>query len=126
MNFTELLNFNSTYKAAVGFLELGTDDYVASRCCLLNGIFPGLRLGTEAVEKYLKAFILYRGDNTKYRQSIKDLAAAASNIEPAFSTVRFSHIIDRLETHYRHRYPDVSDFKHDARTDELAGIDEVI
>ena len=53
----ENLEFNSTYQAAVGFIESATDDYVASRCCLLNGVFPGLRLGAEAVEKYLKAFV---------------------------------------------------------------------
>jgi hypothetical protein len=40
-------------------MEVATNDYVACRCCLLNGLFPGLRLGAEAVEKYLKAFVLY-------------------------------------------------------------------
>jgi hypothetical protein len=129
MTFKELLEFNTTYRAAAEFLELGTDDYVASRCCLLNGVFPGLRLGAEAVEKYLKAFVLYIDPARKLRKydhGIKDVAAAASELRPNFDLKHFAHIIDRLETHYRHRYPDAPDFKHDARTDELPGIDELV
>jgi len=129
MNGIELSEFNRTHRDAVEFAIAATDDYVACRCCLLNGLFPSLRLGAEAVEKYLKAFVLY-GDSSldirKYNHRIKDLASVASNLEPGFNAVQFGQVIDRLETHYRHRYPNVPDFRRDASTAELVGIDEVV
>jgi hypothetical protein len=129
MNGAELIEFNRANCEAGEFVIAATDDYAACRCCLLNGLFPGLRLGAEAIEKYLKAFVLYGDPSRKvknYLHSIKDLASVASSLEPRFDAVQFGHVIDRLETHYRHRYPNVPDFKHDASTSELVGIDEIV
>jgi hypothetical protein len=92
-------------------------------------LFCGLRLGAEAIEKYLKAFILYGDasqDVRKYNHRIKDLAQVASRLELRFNASQFSPFIDRLETHYHQRYPDVHDFKRDASTGELVGIDELV
>src|ERR1051326_3363602 len=44
--------------AVMMFTDAGSD-YVAGRCCMINGLFPGLRLASEAVEKILKAFIFF-------------------------------------------------------------------
>ena len=130
MNVSELTNFNKIHHEAVGFMEVATNDYVACRCCLLNGLFPGLRLGAEAIEKYLKAFVLYAEPSHKVRKyihGIKDVAAVTSKLTPGFNPLQqFSQVIDRLETHYRHRYSDAPDFKHDASTAELIGIDELV
>ena len=129
MNVTEFIEFNRANREAGEFVIAATDDYAACRCCLLNGLFPGLRLGAEAIEKYLKAFVLYGDPSLKvknYLHSIKDLASVASSLEPRFDSVRFGHVIDRLETHYRHRYPNVPDFKLDASTSELLEIDEIV
>jgi hypothetical protein len=129
MNTTELIEFNRINREAGEFAVAATDDYAACRCCLLNGLFPGLRLGAEAIEKYLKAFVLYGDPSLRvknYLHSIKDLVSVASSLERRFDAARFGHVIDRLETHYRHRYPNVPDFKHDASTSELVGIDEMV
>jgi HEPN domain-containing protein len=129
MNAIELMEFNRTHLEAVKFMTAATDDYVACRCCLLNGLFPGLRLGAEAVEKYLKAFVLFANrslDVKKYNHRIKDLASEASHLTPGFNPVQFAQVIDRLETHYRNRYPNVPAFKRDASTGELTGIDEFV
>jgi hypothetical protein len=129
MNVTEYIDFNRTHADAGEFVVAATDDYMACRCCLLNGLFPGFRLGAEAVEKYLKAFVLYGDpslDIRKYNHRIKDLASVASSIEPHFNSTQFGHVIDRLETHYRHRYPNVPGFRRDASTAELIGIDEIV
>ena len=129
MNATELIEFNRANSEAVKFITAATDDYAACRCCLLNGLFPGLRLGAEAIEKYLKAFVLYADPSLKvknYLHSIKDLVSVALSLESSFDAARFGQVIDRLETHYRHRYPNVPDFKHDASTSELVGIDEMV
>ena len=82
MNGIELIEFNRTHRDAVEFVIAATDDYVACRCCLLNGLFPGLRLGAEALEKYLKAFVLYGDpslDVQKHNHRIGDLASVASS-----------------------------------------------
>jgi hypothetical protein len=129
MNSTELIEFSRTNIHAGRFVIAATDDYAACRCCLLNGLFAGLRLGAEAVEKYLKAFVLYADPlhNVKqYIHKIKDVATVASDLEPTFNTVQFSHVIERLERHYRQRYPDVRDFDRNASTAELVGIDELV
>ena len=119
MNGIELIEFNRTHRDAVEFVIAATDDYVACRCCLLNGLFPGLRLGAEALEKYLKAFVLYGDpslDVRKHNHRIGDLASVASSLVPRFNAVQFRQVIDRLETHYRRRYPNVRDFGRDAST----------
>jgi hypothetical protein len=128
MNATELIEFNRSHVLAGEFLRFATDDYLACRVCLLNGLFPGLRLGAEAIEKYLKGFVLYADPShkKKYLHNIKDVAAAASQKSPGFNTAQFSHVIDHLERHYRQRYPDVPDFDYGASTGELAGIDEFV
>lgn len=132
MNAAELIEFNRDHSTALEFMAVATDDYTACRCCLLHGLFPGLRLGAEAVEKYLKAFILFHDPSVemKYGHRIKEIAAAAgaieSRIESRFNPVRFSEIFDRLETHYRNRYPDARNFTREASTAELADIDELI
>jgi hypothetical protein len=104
MNASELMHFKRIHHEAVGFMEVATNDYVACHCCLLNGLFPGLRLGAEAVEKYLKAFVLYAEpahNVRKYVHGIKDVAAATSKLKPGFNPLQqFSQLIDRLETHY--------------------------
>src|SRR6059036_2014282 len=105
MNALELIDFNRIHRDAGEFVIAATDDYVACRCCLLNGLFPGLRLGAEAVEKCLKAFVLYGNpslDMRKYNHRNKDLASVASSLEPRFNGSQLDHVIDRLETHYRH------------------------
>jgi hypothetical protein len=38
-------------------IYVATSDYTAARCCILNTLFPGFMLASEAIEKLLKAFI---------------------------------------------------------------------
>ena len=104
-----------------------TDDYIACRCCLLNGLFTGLRLGAEAVEKFLKAFILYCDptfDVEAYGHNIRKIAAKAQIFEPRLETGHFRQVFKRLEAHYRNRYPNAADLK--ASTAELVEIDELV
>ena len=41
------------------FLYDADQDYVAARCCILNGLFPGFMLASQAVEKFLKALFVF-------------------------------------------------------------------
>jgi hypothetical protein len=90
--------------------------------------FPVFVWAQKQVEKYLKGFVLYADPShkKKYSHHIKEIAAAASNKNAAFGTARFSHVIDRLERHYRQRYPDVPDYDYAASIGELAGIDQFV
>ena len=129
MDARELFEFDRINTKATEFAMAATDDYAACRCCLLNGLFPGLRLGSEAVEKYLKAFVLYvdRSHNVRqYEHKIKEIASVASKLNPGFEPMQYSNVIDRLEMHYRQRYPDVPNFNRGASTAELVGIDEFV
>ena len=110
MNGTELIEFNRINRDAVEFVSLATDDYVGCRCLLLNGLlFPGFRLGAEAIVKYIKAFVLYKEPThpvKDYLHNIKKVASVAANLDPSFNPIQqFGDIIDRLELHYYLRYP---------------------
>jgi hypothetical protein len=126
MNALELMDFSRVHRDAGEFLLAATDDYVACRCCLLNGLFPGLRLGAEAVEKYLKAFVLYGGGKITFTHRISELVTAANSVQSRFSGVGFEEVISRLERHYRQRYPNVPDFRRGASTAELNEIDKFV
>jgi hypothetical protein len=130
MNFVELQEFSRQHIKAVEFVMAATEDYAACRCCLLNGLFSGLYLGAEAVEKYLKAFLLFVDPSIdvkkEYSHGITKLAAKASSVKPGFDLSRFTKVLDRLQMHYNNRYPDHPKFKRDASTDELIAIDELI
>ena len=127
MNAKELIKFNQAHGAA---MMTPTNDYVACRCCLLNGVLlPGFRLAAEAIEKYLKAFILYCDptfDVEAYNHRIRKIAAEANRFEPHFNTRLFRRVFKRLETHYRRRYPDARNLPHQASGAELVEIDELV
>ena len=130
MNFVELQEFTTHHIKAVEFVIAATEDYAACRCCLLNGLFSGLYLGAEAVEKYLKAFLLYVDPTIdvrkEYSHGITKLAAKACSLKPGSDLSQFTKVIDRLEMHHNNRYPDHPKFKRDASTDELLAIDELV
>ena len=109
MNAMELIEFSRLNTRAIEFLAAATDDYIASRCCLLNGMFPGLRLGAEAVEKFLKGFVLFDNPSldveNMYNHRIWAIAEDASKVEPSFAPAKLNYVLKRLETHYQNRYP---------------------
>lgn len=128
---TEYLEFGSANSEAGEFVQLATDDYVACRCCLLNGVLrPGLRLGSEAVEKYLRPSFYIRTPGypvIKYLHFLRKMSLKASKLEPSFNPFQdFGETIDRLELHYSLRYPKVTEFPYSASTAELARIDELV
>ncbi len=130
MNATELIEFSRANSEAAEFVRYATDDYIACRSSLLNGFFPGFRLGAEAVEKYLKGLLLYAtpSHKKKYGHHIRDAAAAASKVTPCFNATQFNDVLKRLEWHYLNRYPNNSAYgaPGGSSTAELVGIDELV
>ena len=60
MTKEDVHSFARENKLAMQFLMVATDDYAGARCCISNSLLVGLVLGAQAVEKYLKAFILFK------------------------------------------------------------------
>jgi HEPN domain-containing protein len=57
------------------FWHVATQDYVAARCCISNAIFSGFAIAAQAVEKYLKAFLLYEGEKRLGQHDLRALLA---------------------------------------------------
>ena len=129
MNFTELLDFNRANRMAVDFVGAATDDYVSCRCCLMNGLFPGLILGAQAVEKYLKAFGLFKDpslDVKNYNHRITALLSFISRLEPNAKLDQFDDFFESLERYYMTRYPDNVDAATQMSTAEIDRIDRFV
>jgi HEPN domain-containing protein len=53
---------------ATRLLKAAADDYAAARCLLLNGLVAGgLSMGAQAIEKFLKAYILLKSSARRVR-----------------------------------------------------------
>lgn len=103
-------------------------DYAAARCLLLNGLFPGLVLGAQAVEKYLKGSILFIDTNKNTRNLSHKLIELKNELQELsqISLEQFVPFLERLEKHYLTRYPDNKDKSTSMSTGELHELDELI
>jgi hypothetical protein len=115
--------------AMMMFMGAGSD-YIASRCCILNTLFAGFRLASEAVEKILKAHIfLVTGEKTKLRGNDRHNPYL---LKQELNTVRqdrrldtFDALLLKLYDHYQSRYFDNRVTGKGASGDELIQIDEL-
>jgi hypothetical protein len=56
--FPALKHFFEEHKSATLLLRVAAQDYAAARCLLLNSLFEGHVLGAQAIEKFLKGYLL--------------------------------------------------------------------
>jgi hypothetical protein len=105
-------------------------DYFACRCCVLNGLHPGFRLASEAVEKLLKAFIyLATGAKSKLKGNDRHnpyrlkQELTAANPDPKLDT--FDDLLKKLYDHYQSRYFDNPTTGRGASGGELDEIDDL-
>ena len=115
--------------AVMMFTDAGSD-YVAGRCCMLNGLFPGLRLASEAVEKILKAFIFLATGHKSMtmgndRHNPYLLKQELRKIHMDSKLDVFDGVLTKLHDHFQSRYYDNPTKSKDASTSELAQIDEL-
>jgi len=129
MTKKDVQTFARENQLAMEFLMIATDEYAAARCCLSNGLLAGLVLGAQAVEKYLKAFILFQNPTKnvkKLSHKISDLAKQASLLSQSFSLTQYAQLIRRLEQHYEGRYPDNPDASKHKSSSEIDELDQLV
>lgn len=129
MTKEDVQTFARQNQLAMRFLLIATDEYAAARCCLSNGLLAGLVTGAQAVEKYLKAFILFQNPAQNVRKEnhrISVLAQQASSLSPSFSLTQYTQFIKRLEQHYDGRYPDNPDESKHKSSSEMDELDQLV
>jgi HEPN domain-containing protein len=108
--YQAMMQFCSANSNATTLLHTAAHDYAAARCLLLNGLVSGgLVMGAQAIEKFLKAYILLKNPATAVRQSqhlLTDLLKEADQLAPGLGLSKFSVAMSRYEDYYRNRYPD--------------------
>jgi hypothetical protein len=101
------------------------EDYIACRCCVLGGLYTGLRFGSEAVEKILKAHI-YLATGAKRRGHNPYLLKQeliATHPDPKLNS--FDDPLRKLYGHYQRRYYDNPERSQGASCEELSYVDDL-
>ena len=113
-----------------GLLRMvAAQDYVAARCCLLNGLLSGFVLGAQATEKLLKAYVLALEPATDLKKLYHGNAAIArecNRLDASFDAQRFAALFDKQEQQFKNRYPDNWKGSHSEDTSELADLDDFV
>lgn len=105
-------------------------DYVAARCCILNGLFAGFTLASQAIEKLLKAIIyLETGEEMKTWHNPYELKEKLKKIKD-YDIDGFDLTLKKLYDHYLSRYHEDNPRTHadgssGASSEELVFIDEL-
>src|SRR3989344_2367416 len=94
---------------AVKYSMPAIEDYMATRCLLLSGLFVGLTLAHEATEKIMKSLLII--EKTAFPKSCHDLTTLAELLIKK-DAGRYGFLnkekkfLERLDKHYGWRYHD--------------------
>ena len=125
----EVFDYCAKNQYATMMFGTAGDDYVASRCCILNALFPGFVLACQATEKLLKAFIyLETGEKTKLTRGDKHNPFKLKEELQKFKNYgldRFDGFLEKLYDHYKDRYFDNKTSGRGALSSELDELDEL-
>jgi hypothetical protein len=115
--------------AMMMFMDAASD-YFACRCCILNNLFSGFRLASEAVEKLLKAFIFLQTGNKstlkrRDRHNPYLLKEELKRSRPDQTLDAYDDVLHRLYNHFLSRYFDNAVSDRSASGGELPQIDEL-
>jgi HEPN domain-containing protein len=127
--YEEVMSFARANSKATQLLMTAAHDYAAARCLLLNGLFAGLPMGAQAIEKFLKAFILLKNPEAQVKgfgHDIPRLLGEADGLMPTLSLSKFSALAGRLNQLYTTRYPDNPNHPQTQDTGEIFYIDELV
>src|SRR5438105_14344420 len=86
-----------------------SQDYIACRCCVRGGLYTGLRFGSEAVEKLLKAHIYLATGAKRRGHNPYRLKQELITTHPDAKLDSFDDPLRKLYGHYQRRYYDNPD-----------------
>ncbi|MDP2709299.1 MAG: HEPN domain-containing protein [bacterium] len=110
------------------FLYNADTDYEAARCCILNGLFSGYMLASQAIEKSLKALIRLECGKIKIESKdrhnpfrLKEMLKKDTVLD------KYDDLLKKLSDHFKARYYDNEmDYKtKGASSEELADLDNL-
>jgi HEPN domain-containing protein len=126
---SELNEFCRLYSPATLLLQVAAQDYSAARCLLLNGHFPGLGLGAQAIEKLLKAYLLFHDPKMKtkgYMHSLGKLLDKTDELYKNLNLKKYKPLVEDFLKHYQSRYPDNANVSTSRSTAEITDLDEIV
>jgi hypothetical protein len=127
--FQAVMKFCKDHSAATRLLLVATQDYAASRCLAQNLLITSLILGAQALEKYLKAYLLLENPDRNVRtlsHSLPRLLGEVDRLAPQLSLLRFIPLAEKFNAHYLARYPDNPDASKTMTTADVLELDELI
>lgn len=110
----DVIHYSRLHQRAMLLHKIATDDYVAARCCLFNGLLPqGYILAEQAMEKELKSLLLlispkedFRNRKIYRQHNLNDLLNRLHEL----STIDLNSFVDLgttlTEAYELSRYPD--------------------
>jgi HEPN domain-containing protein len=104
-------------------------DYSGCRCCIINGLGAGFALGTQTVEKLLKAYIILLDitqNPRKFSHKVVDLAHKAEALDKNLDITKFYPLLDRLEQYFQARYHDNPNQPDRMDSREIVEIDKLV
>jgi len=123
MSRQEVSKFWSDNKYAAMMIFVATGDYIAARCCILNALFPGFVLASQAIEKLLKALIyLESREEMKTGHNPFDLKQKLKGLRD-YDLDKYDATLNKLYDHYQGRYHDNKTTGKGASSEELPEID---
>src|ERR1035441_2141741 len=125
----EMNDFARTHKASTLLLMVATNDYAAARCRAENMLSRSLVMGAQALEKYLKAYLVMVNPSRNVRKLSHDITKLLQEVDglaPNLSLSRFMPLAQKFNGHYRTRYPDDPRASTNMTTADIIELDELI
>jgi hypothetical protein len=123
MSKQDVSKYSADNQYATMMIYVATNDYAAARCCILNGLFPGFMLASEAIEKLLKAAIfLESGEEMKSNHNAFALKEKLKQSKD-YGLDKYDDQLNKLFDHYQSRYHDNPTTGKGASSEELPQID---
>jgi len=122
MSRQEVSEYWSDKNYAGRMIFVATGDYIAARCCILNALFPGFVLASQAIEKLLKALIYLDGGGETKGHNPFDLKEKLKGLKN-YNLDKYDGTLKKLYDHYQSRYHDNKTTGQGASREELPELD---
>ena len=128
--WVDMNDYCREHSRATLLLLTAAHDYASARCLLLNGLFGGLVFGAQAIEKLLKAYILFidpgREVKKAFSHSLTKLLQEADSLSPQLGLSKYGPLVQKFSGHYATRYPDDPAASKSMTTADLFELDEFV